>query len=379
MNEEFKSIQVCEVTCIGGGKIGIVTLDAESRLNALSLGMIRDLDSSLRAWSRDSEIICVVMRGSGERAFCAGGDVRNVQAAILANPDLRVNPDVLAFFKEEYSLDFLIHRFPKPVLAWGTGIVFGGGLGLFQGASHRVVTETSQLAMPEIKIGFFPDVGASWFLRRMPANSGLFLGLTGMSLNASVALLTGLADFAVSSSDWENLLRSLKGVKWTGDSAHDRAALSEILGLLDNRARGLLSAANVAGFSDEISDLISGDNLHEIVEKMMGNSSLRSMFLSGCPTSIALSWEIWNRTRDLSLADVFRLDLIVAMQCCRRNNFLEGVRAALIDKDRMPVWRPGSFDALSSEWIEGHFDLLWTDSEHPLRNLECSGMTKNFV
>jgi len=373
---DTEPVEFIELPCDNGRKIGIACLNVESRLNALSLDLIRKLDARLRVWARDDEIVCVLIRGSGERAFCAGGDVRDVRAAIVASPELPVNPTALAFFCEEYSLDFLVHRFPKPILVWGTGIVFGGGLGLFEGASHRVVTEASQLAMPELAIGFFPDVGANWFLRRMPLGLGLFFSLTGLSLNAHDALRTGLAEYFVLSSHWDRFTAYLKNVRWSSDPQQDREALSERLILFNNEARYLLPPSNIAGLEEKINDLVTGCDLNEIVAKILAEARFplmkraSKMIQRGSPTSVALSWELWKRTRSFTLADVLRLDLTVAMQCCRRHDFLEGVRATLIDKDRKPVWRPQSFDALPPEWIEGHFTSLWSDSEHPLRDLE---------
>lgn len=370
-------VEFIELLCDNGKKIGIAYLNVESRLNALSLDLIRKLDTGLRAWSRHDGIVCVLIRGAGERAFCAGGDVRDVRAAIVASPELPVNPTALAFFCEEYSLDFLVHCFPKPILVWGTGIVFGGGLGLFEGASHRVVTETSQLAMPELAIGFFPDVGANWFLRRMPGELGLFFSLTGLSLNAHDALRNGLADYFMLSSQWEELIAFLKKLRWTGDPQQDREALSERLILFNNEARYLLPPSNIAGLEENINYLVTGYDLNEIVAKILAEAGFPlmkragKMIQRGSPTSIALSRELWKRTTSLTLADVLRLDLTVAMQCCRRHDFLEGVRATLIDKDRKPVWRPQSVDELTPEWIEGHFTSPWSDSEHPLRDLEA--------
>ena len=171
-----------ELTGIDGARIGIATLDAEKSLNALSLPMINALRDRLDAWAREPQVVCVLLRGNGAKAFCAGGEVRSLVEACRAHPG-EVPPLAAQFFAAEYRLDFNLHTYPKPLLCWGHGYVLGGGMGLLQGASTRIVTPSSRLAMPEISIGLYPDVGASWFLSRLPGKLGLFLGLTGAHMN----------------------------------------------------------------------------------------------------------------------------------------------------------------------------------------------------
>ncbi|MDN5849582.1 MAG: enoyl-CoA hydratase/isomerase family protein, partial [Nitrococcus sp.] len=158
-----------------GRKLGFARLNAERSLNALSQAMIDALQARLSDWAQDPAIVCVVIEGSGAKAFCAGGDVIALYDSMRAHPG-GPNPVAKRFFETEYRLDYQIHTYPKPVLCWGHGIVIGGGLGLMAGASHRVVTETSHIAMPEITIGLYPDIGATWFLNRMPGRVGSFLG-----------------------------------------------------------------------------------------------------------------------------------------------------------------------------------------------------------
>src|SRR5690606_3190798 len=186
-----------EERAAGGGKrIAFAQLNAEKSLNALNQTMIDLLRPRLAAWAEDPAIACVVLSGSGDKAFCAGGDIIGLYRAMREHPG-GPNPLVERFFETEYRLDYQIHTYPKPILCWGHGIVMGGGLGLMAGASHRVATERSRIAMPELGIGFFRDVGASWFLNRMPGRLGLYLGLTGSTLNATDALYAGLADYFV--------------------------------------------------------------------------------------------------------------------------------------------------------------------------------------
>jgi enoyl-CoA hydratase/carnithine racemase len=190
-----------------GARIGVTRLNAERSLNALSLEMIDLLAQRLAFWAADPGIAIVVLEGTGDKAFSAGADLHIMHATMIAHhasPErdyIRANPYAAAFFGREYRLDYLIHTYPKPVLCWGHGIVMGGGVGLMSGASHRVLTHESRVAMPEITIGLFPDVGGSWLLERMPGATGLFLALTGARLQASDALFVKLADYCIGQSN----------------------------------------------------------------------------------------------------------------------------------------------------------------------------------
>ncbi|MGL5358870.1 MAG: enoyl-CoA hydratase/isomerase family protein, partial [Shewanella sp.] len=201
-----------------GKLIGIATLNVESALNALDLDMVRKLSQQLTLWQHDPLIAAVVLDGSGDRAFCAGGDVRALYQASMTKPG-ELSQAAEVFFTEEYRLDYLLHTYGKPVLVWGDGIVMGGGLGLMAGASHRVVTETSRIAMPEVTIGLYPDVGGSYFLNRMPGKLGLFLGLSAYQLNAADACYVGLADHYLNRDDKELMFDAMATLDWVDSPA----------------------------------------------------------------------------------------------------------------------------------------------------------------
>ncbi|NNC55605.1 MAG: enoyl-CoA hydratase/isomerase family protein, partial [Pseudomonadales bacterium] len=186
-------------------KIGHATLNSPASLNSLTTEMVELLLAKLLQWAQDSRLACVVISGAGDKAFCAGGDVQALRNSAIAKPG---GPCLEAetFFAREYRLDYTIHTFNKPLLVWGNGIVMGGGLGILAGASHRVVTETSRFAMPEVTIGLYPDVGGSHFLNLMPGETGRFLALTGASFNAADALYTGLADYFLQRDQFPALL-----------------------------------------------------------------------------------------------------------------------------------------------------------------------------
>jgi enoyl-CoA hydratase/carnithine racemase len=328
-----------------GVRVAIATLDAPKSLHALTLDMIRLLDDALQRWAADPSIACVVLQSCTDKAFCAGGDVRGLRQAIVAQAGVVPNPAAQAFFSEEYRLDHRIHSYPKPVLVWGGGIVMGGGLGLMAGASHRVVTETTRIAMPEISIGLFPDVGGSWFLPRMPGRCGLFLGLTGAPLNAGDALFTRLADYFIPQQERANVLDALCQADW---AARADAGVTLDLVLRDFAgAADVLPVSEVQTHFDTIQAMTASRELAGIVAAIVaydGDAAwlqrAATTLAGGSPFSAALAWALWNRARHLGLADVFRLELIVALRCCAYPDFSEGVRALLIDKDNTPRWQP---------------------------------------
>jgi enoyl-CoA hydratase/carnithine racemase len=329
-----------ELPAGGGMRLGVAQLNAEKALNALNLAMIRALAPQLRAWAEDPAIACVVLHGAGDKAFCAGGDVRFLRDAIIAEKGPGPNQQAQAFFSEEYRLDYLIHTYPKPVLLWGGGIVMGGGLGLMAGASHRVVTETSRIAMPEVGIGLYPDVGGSWFLPRMPGRAGLFLALTGAALNGHDALKLGLADHFLKAGERQALFEQLAGTGWSKAAADNHPILSMVLRSFADRAAEALPASNVAAHAGAIQHLTEGDSLAEVHARITGYQGddawlkrAASTLAGGSPTSAALIWEIQRRAKHMSLADVFRMELIVSLGCCAHPDFAEGVRALLVDKD----------------------------------------------
>jgi len=363
-----------ERTTINGGKLGFATLNSPRSLNALSLDMIRLLDAQLQRWAEDPQIVCVILSGSGEKGLCAGGDVRRIREAIRAHPAAVPNPLALDFFTAEYRLDYHIHTYPKPIMVWGDGIVMGGGLGLLAGASHRVVTERSRLAMPEVSIGLYPDVGASWFLPRMPGRTGLFLALTGASLNAHDALVVGLADHFLAAADREGVWQHLVDAEWDASGDENHAILSRLLRSFAALSVDEIPVSNVQLNTHAIQRATDGDDLVEVTASICGYQGddpwmrrAADTLLKGSPTSAALVWEIRRRAKHFSLVEAFRMELIVSVQCCAHPDFAEGVRALLIDKDNAPHWTPSTLAEVSPQWLAEHFRAPWRDS--PLSDL----------
>lgn len=352
----------------GGQLIGIATLNVPRALNALSLEMIDLLKTQLDDWQQDARIAAVWLDAEGDKAFCAGGDIVRLYQSMVDTPTGERNHYAEAFFGREYQLDYLLHTYGKPVICWGHGIVMGGGLGLMSGCSHRVVTEKSRMAMPEITIGLHPDVGGSWFLNRMPGQLGLFLGLTGANINAADALFVGLADRAVAHDDKAAVLAALQAQK-----VLDHGAVSSVL-----RAHALaperLPVSELRRLFDDINQLCDADSLPQLYRQITGYSGVEPLLQKaaatlarGCVQTAWLVWESQRRVRLLSLADAFRMEWIMSLQCALHEDFREGVRALLIDKDGLPAFRYRQIDDFPDAVLQQFF--LNPVQPHPLEAL----------
>ena len=367
MNVTFEERPACH-----GQRLGIATLDAGKTLNALSLSMLEALEQRLRAWQDDAGIACVMLRGNGDKAFCAGGDVRQLAEASRAHPG-EVPPLARRFFADEYRLFHRLHHYRKPLLCWGHGYVMGGGLGLLQSAGLRIVTPSSRLAMPEIGIGLYPDVGASWFLARLPGRLGLFLGLSGCALNARDALDLGLADRFLLDEQQHALLHGLAQLNWSEQPEYQ---LHSLLQALENEAREQLPAAQLLPRRERIDRLLDTADLPAAWQALGALEHDSDPLLAraaatlrgGCPLTAHLVWEQLQRSPRLSLAEIFRMEYAMSLNCCRHPEFAEGVRARLIDKDDQPRWHWPDVAAIPAAVIEAHFAPTW-EGEHPLAEL----------
>ena len=369
-----------ELSAQNGKKIGVATLNSEKSLNALSLPMVESLLPQLQAWQADNSISMVLLQGAGDKAFCAGGDIRDLYKAMLDKPG-EYAPYVEEFFTKEYTLDYLIHTFGKPVLVWGNGIVMGGGLGLMAGASHRVVTATSRIAMPEMAIGLYPDVGASWFLNRMPAGCGLFLGLTGASINAADAKFIGLADNFLLHERKDALLQKLLGINWGDTIALNHQKLSDVLRSEEDQCRTQMPLSNIRPHQGDIEALAKHDSLQSViaaVNAMQGEDKwlqkAKESLAYGSPITAHIVFELLKLGQSKILADSFRLELGLSVQCGKLGEFTEGVRALLMDKDLQPKWQYKTVDEVPQSVIDELFRSPWAANEHPLRDL---GQTDN--
>ncbi len=369
-----KTVIFNELHSVNGKRIGHARLNKPKALNALDLDMVRLLTPQLHQWQRDDDVVAVVLDGEGDKAFCAGGDVVNMYHAMAAEPG-QIPAQVETFFCEEYQLDFLIHKFSKPIIVIGSGIVMGGGLGLFAGASHRVVTDTSRIAMPEVTIGLYPDVGGSAFLNNMPEGVGLFLGLTGASINATDALRTNLADFAIAADARQTLLDNLQHMPWQGEPASDGDRIDTILAELQQNMQlpeGYVEEIEPACAAltqlDDISDIIAAINAIDSQDNKWLNKAKASLN-AGCPLTRAIVPEQLHRGAQQSLEDNFRMELVLSCRCAQMGEFQEGVRALLVDKDLSPQWQFATQEAVTKDILEQVFTSPWDQQAHPLRDL----------
>ncbi len=350
-----------EIPVGGGRRIGHATLNRPRQLNALNLEMCATLLAQLRRWRADTGVVAVLLDGAGDRGFCAGGDVAEVVRHVRAGGDARyVYGD--AFFETEYQLDALIHRFPKPVIAWSHGVCMGGGVGLVAGASHRVVSERTQLAMPEIHIGLFPDVGGGWFLERVPGGIGRVMALTGLRMNEADALYAGLADVFVPNEARTQVWEQVLALPWSGDAQRDRAELTACLLEAHGRFHLGLPQSPLRQYFDALRHIASQPSAPRMRDALLAAAGDDPWFEApanalahGSPTTAVVALEYLRRARTMSLEQVFDLDLVLARQFQRHHDFAEGVRALLIDKDRKPAWSPARFEDVTDALVEAHF------------------------
>ncbi len=375
-----------------GHLIGIMTLNMPKSLNALSVEMCQLLSQKLEQWEDDEQVVALLLKGAGDKAFCAGGDIRKLYDSMSATAPLP-NPYATDFFGHEYSLYRQMHFYSKPLILWGDGIIMGGGMGLMAGCSHRLVTERTRFAMPEITIGLFPDASGSWFLQRMPAKTGLFLGLTGAMCNGSDALLTNLAEYAVASSDYDAIMQRLKQSNWqtvANNNKEDYKENNNIAHSIVSRALAAqpvaeLPASKLAQHWRAIQQLMNSGGLGDIDALLQSDEALTELdgdfaadswaqravatYRHGCPVTAALTYALYHKVTDLSLEQVLYLETNVAVHCAANPDFKEGVRALLIDKDRNPKWSRTLAECLSpegQEYIQQHFTNPYAKSEHLL-------------
>jgi enoyl-CoA hydratase/carnithine racemase len=341
----------------GAHRIGVATLNRAGQVNALTLEMCSLLLERLRAWQSDEGIVAVVLQGAGDKGFCAGGDVAQVVREVRAGgPGRFVYGD--AFFTVEYDLDLLIHTYGKPLVSVAHGITMGGGVGLTVGASHRIVSQKLKMAMPEIHIGLFPDVGGGWFLNRTPPGVGLLMALTGLMIDETDAVYANLADWCLADDVRAQLLERLAALGWTQDARADAAMLDTFFASVavpTGNGKLAARAEEIRRLSRLPAPAAFRDALQALAEKDEWWAAPARSLAQGSPTAAAVTWEYMRRSRLLSIAQTLQLDLGLAKACQRNHDFPEGVRALLIDKDRSPKWSPATFDDVDRSLVARHF------------------------
>ena len=324
------------------GDLAVVTLNRPKALTALNLEMIEKMDPQLKAWESDASVAAVLIKGAGEKAFCAGGDVRAVMEAA------RVDPTGLsdAFFREEYALNAAIAGCPTPQVSVWDGIVMGGGVGLSLHGRFRVATERASFAMPETGIGFFPDVGGSHFLSRLPAEVGTYLALTGARIGAADLVHAGLATHFVPSDAAPGVAAALDGVA-------GEAAVADALAALGGGAAPPAEGATLAANAGAIERCFAAPTVEAIVGALEAEGgewaagALKALRRVS-PTSLKLTLRLLRDAGDAPLSECLRREFRASQRAMRPpSDFFEGIRAALVDKDRSPKWEPDALPAVS--------------------------------
>ena len=346
--------------------VATVTLNRPASLNALTLGMLEALSAWLDEWERDERVRLVVLRGAGGKAFCAGGDIRELRALFVEGAGIHDH-----FFEVEYSLDHRIHAYPKPVVAVMDGIAMGGGMGLAQGATLRIAGPRTRIAMPETLIGFFPDVGGTWFLSRAPGQVGLYLGLVGVTVGGADSLYAGLVDACFSPEAIALLDEELPRV------ARARDPRKEIIALGRRRASEP-PPGELAALRPAIDRHFGHDSVAAILASLATETrpefqpwAIKTLALleQRSPTLLRVAFEQLRRGRRLTLPDCFRLELNLIHGCFAQRDFVEGIRALIVDKDNTPRWNPPSLPEVTDACVAAFFTPRWAPAEHPLRHL----------
>ena len=336
------------------GPLGLLTLDRPRALNALDLDMVRALQRHLDVWKADATVKAVVVRGAGERAFCAGGDVRAVAQSLGTPQDVGPERLATAFFRDEYALNRTLHHFPKPCVSLVDGVCMGGGLGVSIHGSHRVVGERLVLAMPETALGFFPDVGGGWFLPRFPGEAGTYLGLTGARAGAADALWLGYATHHAPAGSFDALTQALAEADWGAGAP--RAVVDAVLARFHRDA----GPSPLAAQREAIDRCFAGERVEDILEALEREGTpwaqeTHATLLRMSPTSLKATLRLLRRGRALPYDAVVELELRLSQTLGARPDFREGVRAVLVDKDGQARWSPAELADVDDATVEALF------------------------
>ena len=342
------------------GRVAVLTLNRPEALNALDSEMIEGIGARFAVWKNDESVAAVFLESASEKAFCAGGDVRRLGQVLLAGGRDSASVAIAAkYFADEFFVDHAIHAFPKPVIAWANRITMGGGIGLFAGASHRIAATDSVFAMPEIAIGYFPDVGATWFLNRMPEHIGLFLAITAARFSGADALHLGLATHCMLPQAKPAVLAALEAMTWTGDPSVDNARVRTKLRLFGENVKSELAMRAPTLRKLPTSTFADLDGAITALDPDGDEwlADARAQYLAGSPTSRRVIFEQMRRGRELTKREAFELEWMLATNFALRPDFAEGIRAVLIDKDKNPQWDPASAAEVSDALVDSFFHL----------------------
>jgi enoyl-CoA hydratase/carnithine racemase/quinol monooxygenase YgiN len=372
------------LTTVHGG-LGIVTLNRPQALNSLSLPMVRALRAALDAWRSDAAVHAVLICSSNEKAFCAGGDIRFFYEAARAT-SMQGSALIEDFFTEEYALNYVIATYPKPYIALMNGVIMGGGMGIAETGRLRIVTDNTKMAMPEVNIGLFPDVGGTYFLSRAPGELGTYLGLTGETIGPADALYCGMADAYLPYAQFAKLQEALRSIDAPSgakmlEKAHEICAMHQKILLpaesLLARMRNLIDAA----FSQHsVSAILQALEQNTSPEHSAVAQHTAATMRKRSPLLMAVTLEALRRAKQMDLASCLRMERNLVRRTFEHGEVTEGVRALVIDKDNAPRWNPPTLQAVTPSMVEHFFAPCWSAPLHPLAYLEAqAGQTMRGV
>jgi len=335
--------------------VASITLNRPKALNSLSYDMLHPIGQKLKEWEKDDRIAVVILKGAGTKGFCAGGDIKTLYEA-------RSNEVALQhaehFFEEEYEIDTYIYHYPKPIIACLDGIVMGGGVGLTNGAKYRIVTDRTKWAMPEMNIGFFPDVGAAYFLNKAPGQTGRYVALTASVLKAADVLYIKAADHYMPSETLPTFLDAIEKVNWHDQNVH--ITLKELINKYETAPS---VESELVSLLEEIDQHFSFHTVEDIIHSLDNAdgsfaSKTKETLLSKSPFSLKITLKQLIDGKEKSIEECFATDLVLAKNFMRHEDFFEGVRSVVVDKDQNPKYKYKQLSDVSDEDVNRFFNLL---------------------
>lgn len=332
--------------------LGSILLNRPESLNALDISMIRKIKQTLDGWMKDDEVKVILFSSTNERAFCAGGDIKALYEAKLAGEDME---EASSFFVEEYELDGMIYTYPKPIIANLDGIVMGGGVGLTYGAPYKIVTERTKWAMPEMNISLYPDVGASYFLNKAPGHIGRYVALTAKTFEASDVLYMNAANYYMNSDRLKKFLKSLEKTDWTAE------ADEEIKVLIEKFSEPLQEVSFLERHASQINEHFQYETVEQIVDSLQKDESdfakeTAQLLTSLSPVSLKVTLQLLIWAQGKTIEQCLGQDISIAKRFMKVEDFFEGVRSVLIDKDRNPSYKYKSLEEVSDNFVQSFFN-----------------------
>jgi enoyl-CoA hydratase/carnithine racemase len=341
--------------------IGIIKLNRIKALNALSFTMINEIKKALLLWKNDSNIYMIYISSLHDKAFCAGGDVKKLyQYAIIDDID-----NVSTYLSNQYAMDYIIHTYPKPIITYVNGYIFGGGVGLAIGSTFFITSENTKFGMPETQIGFFPDVGASYFLNKLPNHIGRYIGLLGQTLNDRDLIYLSIAKYYIKASNWHSIVDILYKKKWIKDEiTYQLKHIFETYNEIDEHK------SEIEKHETHINQIFSHHTIKDMIEQIPMNdmyaNDIKNRLLELSPTALNITLELLKRGKNKNLKSCLKMEHDLSLLAVRTKDFKEGVRSLLVDKDNKFNWNPSSYKHVDIKKIKEMFEPIKDSKGHPI-------------